>query len=90
MTNATVRVGPPAAQVIETDVQGDLGLYDARQERVLILNRTASDVWLLCDGHHTPEEIVRILARSYNASPDDIRGDVERTLERFRTEGFLP
>jgi len=90
VTNATFRVGPPASQVIETDVGGDLGLYDAHQERVLILNRTASDVWLLCDGHHTPEEIVGILAGVYDASPDDIRGDVERTLERFRAEGFLP
>lgn len=89
MTKTTGPVGSPAAHVIETEVGGDLGLYDARQERVLILNRTASDVWLLCDGHHTPEEIARVLARVYNVSPGEIRDDVDRTLTRFRTEGFL-
>ena len=91
MTNATVnRVGPPPPHVIETDVQGDIGLYDARHERVLVLNRTASDVWLLCDGLHTLDEIIDLLARAYGTKPSAIRSDVETTLDRFLTEGFLP
>lgn len=83
------RVGPPPPHVIETEVAGDVSLYDARREYVLVLNRTASDIWLLCDGDFTPAEITDRLASSYQTSPAEIRNDVDETLEEFVTEGFL-
>lgn len=90
MTEAlTGRVGPPPAHVVETEVGGDISLYDARREHVLVLNRTASDIWLLCDGDLTPKEITSRLASSYQTTADAIRADVEATLREFVAEGFL-
>lgn len=83
------RVGPPPSHVMETEVDGDVSLYDARREFVLVLNRTASDIWLLCDGERTMNEIAETLATAYRTEPDAIRSDVESTVNQFLTEGFL-
>ena len=32
-----------------SEVDGDISLYDAKEERVIVLNPTASDVWRLAD-----------------------------------------
>lgn len=82
-------VGPPPPHIIETEVHGDVSLYDPTREQVLVLNSTASDVWRLCDGDHDSDEIVSLLASAYQVEPDDLRGDVEQTIEQFVSEGFL-
>ena len=83
-------IGPPSPSVIETDVKGDISLYDASQERVLVLNGTASDVWLLCDGEQTVGRIVELIAAAYGRDPATIREEVESTIHQFVEEGFLP
>lgn len=84
------RVGPPVPQVLETEVDGEISLYDPATENVTILNGTASDVWLLCDGQHTATEIVDLLASAYGVEVDQIRDEVTRTIEAFVETGLLP
>ncbi len=84
------RIGPPPPHILETEVKGDVSLYDPQHERVLVLNGTASDVWLLCDGEQTFGQIVSLLAAAYGRDPALIRGDVEATVTQFVEEGFLP
>ena len=62
MGGRSQRVGPPAPQVVETEVDGDVCLYDPTSERVAVLNATASDVWRLADGTFTISEISELLA----------------------------
>ena len=83
-------IGPPPPHVIETEVKGDLSLYDPRQERVLVLNGTATDVWLLCDGEQTADRILELIAAAYGEDAAVIRTDVETTIHQFVEEGFLP
>lgn len=83
-------IGPPLSHILETEVRGDISLYDARREKVLVLNSTASDVWRLCDGEQTLGEVVALLATAYRADPAAIRPDVERTVRQLIDEGFLP
>jgi hypothetical protein len=83
-------VGPPPPHIIETEVRGDISLYDAHNERVLVLNGTASDVWRLCDGEQTADEIVHLLANAYRVPAAQITPDVRRTLRQLIEEGFLP
>lgn len=82
-------VGPPHDHVIETEVKGTISLYDPKQERVLVLNATASDVWLLCDGTLNVAQIVDLLAKAYEQEPEAIRQDVEETISQFIEEGFI-
>lgn len=83
------RVGPAAPQILETDVGAEISLYNPSNESVTILNGTASDVWLLCDGEHTAEEIKSLLAASYGTTRDAVSEDVDKTIEEFRTAGLL-
>ena len=83
------RVGPPASQVLETEVDGDISIYNPTTEQVTILNETASDVWLLCDGDHTADQIVSLLAASYEIPEADIREQVEETIARLHESGLL-
>lgn len=84
------RIGPPVPQILETEVDGEISLYDPENENVTILNDTASDVWLLCDGEHSAEEIVNLLASSYGVNADQIRDEVTRTIDEFVEAGLLP
>ena len=84
------RIGPPPAQILETEIDGEISLYDPHSDSVLVLNQTASDVWRLSDGEQTLEEIVELLAAAYQVRPDDIRRDVEGAVGNIIEKGFLP
>jgi hypothetical protein len=83
------KVGPAAPQILETDVAGEISLYNPVNESVTILNGTASDVWLLCDGDHTAEEIKDLLAASYGTTRQTVSDDVDNTIDEFRSAGLL-
>ncbi len=82
-------MGPPAPQIIETEIDDDVSLYDARTERVVVLNSTASDIWRLADGEHTLDEIVELLANAYSTTPNAIQADVEQTVQSLIDDGLL-
>jgi hypothetical protein len=86
----SVRIGPPPSHILETEVEGEISLYDPHSESVLVLNQTASDVWRLSDGEHTLEEMVRLLAVAYQVRPENIRTDVEKAVRNITEQGFLP
>ena len=88
MTDADL-VGPPNDHIVETDIEGDISLYDPSTEQVMVLNATASDVWLLSDGEHTLPEMVELLAGAYGVKPDDIKEEVESTVASFIESGFI-
>ena len=83
------KVGPPAPNVLETELDGEVSLYNPAQEEVTVLNGTASDVWYLCDGTLSAEEIVELLASSYAVPAETIRGEVEQTIATLRKAGLL-
>lgn len=82
-------VGPPVDGIIETEIDGDLALYDPARELVAVLNGTASDVWRLADGTETVDEIAETLATAYRADISVVLSDIERTIQVLRCDGFL-
>lgn len=83
-------IGPPPDHVIESEVDGDISLYDTRTERVIVLNPTASDVWRLADGEMTVDQISRALGKAYAADANEIKRDVERLIESLIEQNLLP
>lgn len=83
-------IGPPNDGIIETEIDGDIALYHPAREAVTILNKTASDIWRLCDGTQTLDGMVDTLSAAYAASRSMVAVDVERTIELLRSEGCLP
>ena len=83
-------IGPPPDYVIESEVDGDISLYDAKNERVIVLNPTASDVWRLADGEMTVDQITAALCKAYRADPHAIKPDVERLIDSLVEQKLLP
>lgn len=82
-------VGPPPDHIIETEIDGDISLYDPSRAEVLVLNSTASDIWRLSDGHYTLGGLVSALAHAYQTDPSSIRPEVEATIHDLVDRGFL-
>ena len=83
------RVGPAKGHIIETEIDGEISLYDPSTEQVMVLNRTASDIWLLSDGEHTLDEMTELLANVYGVESAAIRNDVEEAVSSFIENGFI-
>ena len=82
-------VGPRHHDIVETEIDDDISLFDPRSQEVYVLNGTASDVWRLCDGDHTADEIVALLAAAYATDADAIRDEVAGAIAEFRQRDLL-
>jgi len=63
---------------------GEEGIvFDPKTNTTHALNRTSLEVWKLCDGHHTREEISDALSGMFDVSRRQIVRDVETLLNQF-------
>lgn len=53
------------------------------------LNLVAGEIWCLADGTRTAGEIAEELAARYEATPDEILGDVEAFLSDCADRGWI-
>jgi PqqD family protein of HPr-rel-A system len=71
----------------------DLGdeylIYDSSSDDVHVLKGTARDIFLLCDGSHTAEQIASALVEEYEVDRTTARRDTERTLRELSDLGAL-
>jgi hypothetical protein len=59
-------------------------LLDSASNRIHQFNRTASQIWRLCDCA-SPESIAVALVREYDVDEQQALRDVVRTLDAFRS-----
>ena len=64
-------------------------LYDTEGRAIHVLSETALFIWERCDGEHDTDAIVQEAVDRYEASPEEVRPDVESTLAQFRELGIL-
>lgn len=83
-------MGPSLPGIREVETGGHLSLYNPATDEVVVLNRTASDIWRLANGEHDVDELVDRLATAYDVDRSAIVGDVETTIRVLREGGFLP
>lgn len=71
----------------------DLGdeclFYDTEQDRVHILNATAREIYLLCDGNRSIEDVARSFAESNRIDTDTALADTTETVGRLIELGIL-
>jgi hypothetical protein len=89
MVERSAKVGPPADRIVESEVDGNISLFDPDTGEVSMLNDTASDLWRLADGSQTIEEMIELAARAYGVEPSSIADEVRATVETFEKKGFL-
>jgi hypothetical protein len=78
----------PVASVVVEDLGTDVCLFRAAEE-VLVLNRTASDVWRLCGRGLDVTEVVRQLELDYQQPSGTLTADIEAALLDLAARGYL-
>jgi hypothetical protein len=84
----------PRRIAVEEFVQaGECLLYNPSRDEASALNRTATEVWSLCDGRLTLTGIAHVLGERYGVNDTLLLEDVASVLVTLRARGlieFLP
>ena len=66
-------------------------VYDTRGQNLHILNPTAHEIWKLCDGSHSLEEISDALTQTFQIDDQsvDVAADVLETVNLFASKDLL-
>ena len=68
---------------------GEALLYSATQDEASALNRTATEIWELCDGTRTIGAIARALGERYGVDAAYLLADVTTALTTLRARGLV-
>lgn len=58
-------------------------LHDRRNGRAHVINESAAQIWELCDGQNTLDQIVSAFAAVYALPTADVQADVQYILAKF-------
>jgi hypothetical protein len=79
----------PADYVVAEELDDDICLYRSDTDEVLVLNRSAADVWRFVDGQLPMAAIVAAIAQVYGLEPVAVQPDVENVLADLAARGYL-
>ena len=68
---------------------GESLLYSARRDEASALNRTATEIWALCDGTRTIGAIARALGQRYGVDEAYLLADVMAVVTTLRARGLV-
>jgi PqqD family protein of HPr-rel-A system len=79
-------IGPliPSKDVSLQRVGQEAILHDRRNGRAHVVNESAAQIWELCDGHSTFDQIASTFAASYDVPVAVVQADVRSILAKFR------
>jgi len=84
-----VRTPTPNKEVSLQLVGQEAILHDRRNGRAHVINESAAQIWELCDGLHSLDQITSAFAATYALPPADVQADVEYILAKFHELGVL-
>lgn len=68
---------------------GESLLYSAMRDEASALNRTATEIWELCDGTRTVGAIAHALGQRYGIDEADLLADVTIAVTTLRSRGLV-
>jgi pyrroloquinoline quinone biosynthesis protein D len=68
---------------------GEALLYSATRDEASALNRTATEIWELCDGTKTITAIARTLGERYGVDEAYLLADVMTAVTTLRSRGLV-
>lgn len=80
---------PRRAQVDDFVADGECLLYSAVRDEAATLNRTATEIWELCDGTRSIQSIARTLGDRYGVDEMALLDDVAAAIDVLRTRGLV-
>jgi PqqD family protein of HPr-rel-A system len=64
-------------------------VVDTKTREVHLLNATATRIWDLLETPRTPDELLACLTEEFDASPDQLRADLETLLGELASKGLV-
>ena len=71
------------------DLDEEYLFYDQKGDQVHVLNGTAREIYLLCDGSRKAEDIAMRIVKEYEVEPEQAMTDVLETITRLTKLGLL-
>ncbi len=71
------------------NLSDDALLYVTEKEKGFTLNNTAKEIWELCDGKNSVEDIIRNLSNRFECTESILRKDVKETIKQLYAESLL-
>ena len=71
------------------DLEEEFLFYDSSGDQVHVLNGTAREIFLLCDGNRRPEEIAESMVERFEVEPEQALADINETVDRLIEIGLL-
>ncbi len=79
----------PTTQTEGRDLGDEMLFYDRNGDQIHILNGTAREIYLLCDGSRSIDDVAASMVVKYEIPAADARQDVEETVDRLIGLGLL-
>ncbi len=80
----------PDPDVVSRRLGDELVLVHLGSNRIFRLNRTAARLWeLIGEGVATDTELLQALRSEFDVGEDELRGEIDGTLERLKRQGLL-
>ena len=80
---------PATATQGSRDLGDEYLFYDREGDQVHVLNGSAREIFLLCDGSRTVEEIAEAFSKEYEADAGAARQDAGRIIRELADLGLL-
>jgi pyrroloquinoline quinone biosynthesis protein D len=71
------------------DLDEEYLFYDQKGDQVHVLNGTAREIYLLCDGSRKPADIAMNIVKQYDVEPEQAMTDVLDAIARLIKLGLL-
>ena len=84
-----VALVPLRTAVDDYQSDGECLLYNESRDEASALNRTATEIWQLCDGSRSIETIAGVLGQRYGVDAAILLDDLSRALLLLRAQGLV-
>jgi hypothetical protein len=74
---------------LSKDLGDEFLFYDTDGEKIHVLNETAREIYLLCDGEHGVDQMVEALVARYEIDAESARRDVLAVLDDLAELGLV-
>lgn len=78
-----------ADELLILDVGPNIRAADQKFVNCYRLNKTAAEIWGLCDGKHDVNSLVSIISTKYGIDAKEVKVDVIELLSELARQGFL-
>jgi hypothetical protein len=76
-------------ETLTVEIDGEAIVYDESQEVAHLLSPTAAIVWEQLDGRNRLDKVATGLAEAFDASTEQVLGDVLELVQEFARRGLL-